>query len=560
MTATAGRYLMHGVGASAGWVAGPVARVVPAPGLDPAEPGCRDPEADQARVAHAIAEAAGDLREQARLATGEAAEILAVTAKLAEDPALLTTIRRHLDSGRGVTASVHAAVEDLVGLGGFLAERATDLEEIRDRVTAVLRGTPTPGLPVLGFPAVLVADQLAPVQLSRVDRSYVLGLITRGGGPTDHTAIIAAQMSLPIIVQVADAGELGEGTTVAINGSTGTIVVNPAHAEIDEQHTRRRRRAALQSSISGPGVTADGHPVAVLANVNGLNDMKAAREVSAVGTGLYRTEFLYLDRLRPPSLEEQTEYYVDLFNAHPDGAVVTARTLDVGGDKPLEYLSHSGEANPALGSRGIRMAMRHPELLETQLVALAQAQDYTRVTLRVMAPMISTVEETDIFLALARQAGLRTVGVMLETPAAAVKAGQLLADADFASIGVNDLTQYTMAADRLDGSFAHLLDPWQPAVLSLVSWAARAAADTRTPLGMCGEAAADPLLALVYAGMGADSLSMVPTRIPAVRTALAHHDLATCQAMASAALAARAATEAHQAALELADPIIHELD
>ena len=551
---------MHGVGASAGWVAGPVVRVNPAPGVDPDESGCRDPEAGQARVAEAMAATAAELRREAAATRGQVTDILDATARLAEDPALLAQIRRHLDSGRGVTAAVHAAVEDLIGLGGFLAERATDLHDIRDRVTALLRGLPTPGPPALSFPAVLVADRLAPATLSRVDRGYVLGLVTRGGGPTDHTATVAAQMSVPTVVQVRDAGELREGATVALDGTTGTIVVNPSHAEIDEQHTRRRRRAALPSSISGPGATADGHPVAVLANVNGLDDMKAAQEVSAVGTGLYRTEFLYLDRLRPPSLKEQTEYYTALFDAHPDGAIVTARTLDVGGDKPLGYLAQSGEINPALGSRGIRLAMRHPELLETQLVALAQAQERSRVKLRVMAPMLSTIEETEIFLGVARQAGLNSVGVLLETPAAAIKAGQLLADADFASIGVNDLTQYTMAADRLDGSLAHLLDPWQPAVLALVSWAARAAGETHTPLGMCGEAVSEPLLALVYAGMGATSLSMVPSRIPAVRTALAHHDLDTCQAMAQAALNARTATEAHQAAFALADPIIRDLD
>jgi phosphotransferase system enzyme I (PtsI) len=305
-------------------------------------------------------------------------------------------------------------------------------------------------------------------------------------------------------------------------------------------------------------MTSDGHPVALLANIGTAQDAESAGVLDVEGVGLFRTEFLFLGQERAPSLEEQVTVYTRVFEAFGSRRVVV-RTLDAGADKPLAFADLGPEDNPALGRRGLRLSAERPELLDTQLTALATAARATGADVRVMAPMVATAEESAWFARRVREHGLPVVGVMIEVPAAALRARHVLAEVDFASIGTNDLAQYTLAADRMQGELATLLDPWQPAVLDLVAAACDGGRDKGKPIGVCGEAAADPLLALVLTGLGVSSLSMAPTRVPAVRAALRMHDLSTCTAMAAAARAARSPQDARDAVLALANKFITDL-
>lgn len=264
--------------------------------------------------------------------------------------------------------------------------------------------------------------------------------------------------------------------------------------------------------------------------------------------GLFRTEFLFLSSEEAPTVGEQTESYTALLQAFPDQKVVV-RALDAGADKPLSFLTNTEEENPALGLRGLRALLTDEQVLDDQLTALARAQEATEADLWVMAPMVSTVEEAQRFSELAHAKGLKTAGVMVEVPSSALLAEDILGEADFASIGTNDLTQYTMAADRMLGSVAHLQDPWHPAVLRLIRQVGAAGQTTGRPVGVCGEAAADPLLAVVLVGLGVNTLSMAPAALSDVRTELTLHSAEQARTVAEAALGASSAAEARKAAL-----------
>ncbi|WP_369268418.1 putative PEP-binding protein, partial [Streptomyces harbinensis] len=317
------------------------------------------------------------------------------------------------------------------------------------------------------------------------------------------------------------------------------------------------RRAAVAAS-AGPGATAGGgggggggggHKVPLLANIGGPADVAAAVEAGAEGVGLFRTEFLFLDDSeRAPSLETQTATYRQVLEAFPEGRVVV-RVLDAGADKPLSFLTPGEEPNPALGVRGLRTLLDHPEVLDTQLKALAAAAEGLPVYLEVMAPMVADRADAKAFADACRAAGLRAkFGAMVEIPSAALRARSVLQEVEFLSLGTNDLAQYTFAADRQVGAVSRLQDPWQPALLDLVALSAEAAKAEGKSCGVCGEAAADPLLACVLTGLGVTSLSMSASAIPYVRSALAEHTLAQCERAAAAARAAESAEEARTAA------------
>ena len=277
-----------------------------------------------------------------------------------------------------------------------------------------------------------------------------------------------------------------------------------------------------------------------------MADASAASEVDAEGVGLFRTEFLFLGRTDEPSIDEQVESYSQVLSRFV-GRRVVVRTLDAGSDKPLPFLGLGEEENPALGVRGLRTAVSKPEVLDRQLTALASAAARTGAQPWVMAPMVATVSESRWFAAQARSAGLPTVGIMIEIPAAALRAHQLVAEVDFASLGTNDLAQYALAADRQQGELGALLDPWQPALIDLVAAACAGAERVGRPIGICGEAAADPALAAVLVGLGVRSLSMAPIAVNDVRALLADTDLATCKRAAAAVADAASAADARQA-------------
>jgi phosphotransferase system enzyme I (PtsI) len=427
-------------------------------------------------------------------------------------------------------------------LGDYMAERARDVQDVRDRIVAELSGRPAPGVPVRGEPFVLVALDLAPADTATLDPQLTIALVTEQGGPTSHTAILAKALGLPAVVAASGALGIEEGTTVLVDGSAGTVTTDPDAETV----ARVQAAASVELSFDGQGRTADGHPVQLLANVGDAKGVAAAVAAGAEGVGLFRTEFCFLDRSDAPTLDEQVRAYREVLAAFP-GKKVVVRTLDAGADKPLPFLTSGDEENPALGVRGVRTARRSPQVLADQLEAIAQAEAAESAQVWVMAPMVATAEEAREFVELAAEHGLTMAGVMVETPAAAITADHLLAHATFASLGTNDLAQYTMAADRMLGELAALNDPWQPAVLRMVAATGEAGAAAGRPVGVCGEAASDPALAVVLVGLGASSLSMTPRSIAAVSEVLRRTTLEECRAAAALAVAAPSAAQARQA-------------
>jgi phosphotransferase system enzyme I (PtsI) len=540
------------IGVSAGIAYAPVVWVTEAPGYDRSESPSSDLESDGERVRQALSEVSEDLFALAEISSEESKKILQTTASLAKDKGLAKATVKQLKS-HGVTAAVHFAVEDYAAkfkrLGGYFAERVTDLYDVRDRVISKLLGVPAPGIPKLDEPSILLARDLSPADTATMDVEKVRGVVMLEGGVTSHAAILCAQLGIPAVVHAAEADRLENGQMIALDGNAGVVFVEPDEASVSELEAFAAAREAVISQYSGAGQTSDGHRVGLLANIGTVSDaVFVGQDEDVEGIGLFRTEFMFLGRTSAPTLEEQTKEYTRVLREMGDRKVVV-RTLDAGADKPIAFASTRKEENPALGQRGLRLSMVRQDLIDTQLQALAAADAQTDANLWVMAPMVSTLEEARWFADRARAAGLKTVGIMIEVPAAALRATKLAKVVDFFSIGSNDLAQYTMAADRTDAVHAELLNPWQPAVLDLVAAATRA----EVPVGVCGEAGGDPLLALVLVGMGVATLSMAPRKIPAVRAALALHSLEECQRIAQVARDADTADEARAVALEAAN-------
>lgn len=547
---------LRGVGIGLGVAQGPVARMaepLPAP-EDTAS--TRTPEEETARVREAVAAVARELEERGSHAGGMARDVLEAQAMMAEDPTLDAEIGTRIATGKTGEFAVHDAFasfrDTLAAMGGYLGERAADLDDVAQRVIARLRGLPAPGVPDPGHPFILMAKDLAPADTALLDLDKVLALVTTDGGPTSHTAILAREKSIVAIVGAAAARDLVDGQTVIVDAAKGVVTIDPTDEELAQAQHRAAARAEASSAPLTPGALADGTSIPLLANLGKPAGAAEAVELGAEGVGLFRTEFLFLSSTNAPTVDQQTKAYTELLAAFP-GQKVVVRALDAGADKPLAFLNDAHEENPALGLRGIRSLRASEDILREQLTALQQADKATEADLWVMAPMVGTVEETEYFTSLCREYGIKTAGVMVEVPSAALMAEKVLAIADFASIGTNDLTQYTMAADRLLGSVSSFQDPWHPAVLQLIGMTGAAGKSQGKPVGICGEAAADPLLAVVLVGLGATSLSMAPTALADVRATLLRHTLEDAQRIAAAALQADDAASARSAAQAAAE-------
>jgi phosphotransferase system enzyme I (PtsI) len=549
------RVELAGVGIGTRTVAGPVARMPPPLPEPAADPSDRPIDAERATAREALAATARRLEERAAAAGGAAAEVLAAQAMMALDPALEEAVEQAVTAGRTAARAIHEAFERylaaLAGAGPYLAARVVDLADVRQRAIAASLGVPVPAVPDPGHPFVLVAHDLAPADTAGLDLDRVLGFVTVEGGPTSHTAVLARSRDIPAVVGCAGAERLADGVMVLLDPARSVVVGSPEPAELPADPAPAVSAAgtatAARRGPDAPGRTADGHPVALLANVADPAGARAAVAAGAEGVGLLRTEFLFLDAPTAPSGEAQRLAYRTVFDAF-GGRRVIVRVLDAGADKPLPYLPAAPEPNPALGTRGLRALRAAPQVLRTQLAAIAAAAAGSAADVWVMAPMVAEPQEAAWFSAEAASHGLLTAGVMIEVPAAALLADELLAVSDFASLGTNDLAQYTLAADRQLGGLAALQDPWHPALLRLVRMAGQAGARAGKPVGICGESAADPRLACVLVGLGMTSLSMAPLALAAVRAELASHTLADCQAMAVRAVAASSAAEARTAA------------
>ncbi|WP_270548367.1 phosphoenolpyruvate--protein phosphotransferase [Bifidobacterium bifidum] len=539
--------VIKGVGIGRGVAVGPVIRMaaaLPEPSDAPRADSV-SAESEIERVTKSLELVNADLNRRAEEAANgdegakQAAPILQAIAMFASDPALAQSINTLIEQGKTAERAVlegFGAVEEMFkAIGGYQGERAADLHDVGQRVIADLMGVPAPGVPVSDTPFVLVAEDLSPADTAGLDLDKTLAIVTSQGGPTSHTAILARARGIVAVVSAAGADDLKNGETVIVNAAESTITTEPSDEQVAVAEAAKAKAAKAKELRGKPGATKDGYHIPLLANVGKPSDGKTALEYGAEGVGLFRSEFLFIGNAEPPSVEEQTKAYAELLAQFP-GKKVVIRMLDAGADKPLPFLTPEDEPNPALGLRGLRTLRTHMNVLEGQLKALAAADAQTDADLWVMAPMVADAHEAAYFVKLGKSFGLKKVGVMAEVPSIALMADQVAKVADFVSIGTNDLTQYTLAADRTLGSVANYQTAWHPAVLRAIKLIADAGNANGMPVGVCGEAAADPDLAVVLTGIGVNSLSMTPVALDDVRAELAGVTLEEAQEKAAKAL------------------------
>ncbi len=519
------------------------------------DPKTVDSEDELARFESACERAREELadeREQTRERVGEdEAAIFDAQRAFLDDPQIATSVETAIKNGLPAPHAVRQAFEDPItrfeGLEGRTAERADDLRDVRDRLLRILTDRDRIDLDDLPEGSILLAERLVPSDTARLDPETVAGFATEFGGRTSHAAIFARSLGIPAVVGVGDElAQVGDGREVLVDGTDGLVIVDP------DETARNLVTAAATEPIPGHVSTADDRNVEVAANVGTLAELDIASEQGADGIGLFRTEFLFLDRDAPPDEDEQYEAYTDALSAFSDERVVV-RTLDVGGDKPIPYLNAPEEANPFLGERGIRRSLgADADLFETQLRALLRAG--ATGNLAVMFPLVSRVEELDAALSRVEEVAdeladegleydIPELGVMIETPGSVFVADSLASRVDFLSIGTNDLTQYVMAASRENDAVADLHDPLHPPVLRAIRRTVEAGHDGGAWVGMCGEMAGDPDLTELLVGLGLDELSMSSVTVPDVKARVEGCDSADAREVAERALEAETREE-----------------
>jgi phosphoenolpyruvate-protein phosphotransferase (PTS system enzyme I) len=534
---------IRGTAASGGAAIGRVVRWPDAPA--PADPHrVADVDAEIAALEDAVAAVAEDLEASASsTSNADERDILRAEAAFAADPHLRGRAEdlvreREIDAASAVLEAADAAAAALErSTVERVRGRGVDVRDVARRIARHL-DPKMAGDPVsLPERAVVVARDLGPAQTASMDRSRVCAFVLEASGTTSHTAILARTYGIPAVVQVGDtSGVLTDGREVGVDGESGEIHPDPDAARrraIEDVARRVAQRLADDRGMLGSATTRDGHRVHLAANVGSAEQARAASELGAERVGLFRTEFLFLERDRLPSEDEQLAEYRAAVEAI-DGRVVL-RTLDVGGDKPLPAIDQRAEPNPMLGVRGIRLGLRHEALLLEQLRAMLRAS--AAGPIGIMFPMVSGVHEVEHALAVLhrareqlREQGVATgddvsVGIMVEIPAAALTSAALAERVDFFSIGTNDLLQYLVAADRDNAEVGELLDPLHPALLRAVAMTVGGAAERGTPVAVCGEAASDPLAQLLLVGCGVNELSMVPSALGDSARNLAAHSL-----------------------------------
>ena len=537
-----------------------------------------------ARLQSALAQTRRDLLEiqgQVARAVGQSeASIFDAHLLVLEDEMLLGEVRRRIQSDRlNCDAAYHDVAEKFAAALGaleddYLRERAADIRDVTGRVLDHLMGRTTErDLAQLSEPAVILAPDLSPGTTATLDARRVLGFATDGGGTTSHTAIMARKLGIPAVVGLGDiTARVRGGEYALVDGHSGTVTVNPTDQTLFAYGQLKQRRAALDERLAAlrhqPAVTLDGHRVTLAANIDAPSDAPAAAAHGAEGIGLFRSEFLFLNRREFPGEEEQFEAYRAAATAvAPHPAVI--RTLDLGGDKLPSGWARTGEQNPFLGWRAIRVSLAMPEVFQAQLRAVLRASAFGKV--RLMYPMISSLgelREANMLLERCRE-DLRSanvpfdpsmeVGMMIEVPGAALIAEQLAREVDFFSVGTNDLTGYTLAVDRMNERVAPLFSPMHPGVLRLVERTVQAARQHGRWVGICGEAAADPAMVPVLLGLGVDELSATPVSVPPVKFLLRRLRRAEAREAAQRAMGAESAEEAFHVSRALAMQAAPEL-
>ncbi|MBM7556902.1 phosphoenolpyruvate--protein phosphotransferase [Halanaerobacter jeridensis] len=493
------------------------------------------------------------------------AQIFAAHLKAVEDPELIKAVETKIDQEQiNAEAGVDQAIEEFASRlealdNEYMQERAGDFRDVGSRILKNLLGLNTVSLAELDKEVILVARDLAPSDTAQIDKELVQGFATAVGSRTSHTAIMARSMEIPAVVGATGIlDDIETGDQMIVDGLDGTVIVNPSDAELAEyeekaeEYAQRKKRLAELKEL--PAETTDGHQVELVANIGTPADIPGAQDNGAEGIGLYRSEFLYMDRDSLPTEEEQFEAYKEVAEKI-DGPIVI-RTMDIGGDKELPYLDMPEEMNPFLGYRAIRMCLDKPEIFKVQLRAILRASAYGQV--KIMYPMISAVEqlrEANQILAEVKEE-LREeniafdedleVGMMIEVPAAAMVADILAKEADFFSIGTNDLIQYTTATDRMNEQIADLYQPFHPALLRMIKRVVDAAHEEGKWAGMCGEMAGDKRLAPFLLGVGLDEFSMSAVSIPEVKDQIRNMSLEEAEELAEEALSCETAQEVRE--------------
>jgi len=485
----------------------------------------------------------------------EKAEIIEAHLMMLEDPMLAEQAEEKAHS-LGVKAeyAFWLAVEEQVSVfegieDAYIRERVSDIRDIGSRVLKNLAGVVMKDISAIDEEVILVGKEITPSQMAAADTRFVMGIASETGGSTSHTAIMARNAGIPAVMGVRDiSGLVREGQLLAVDGTTGAVELEPDEDRLAHLKMKITKARKLQEELAGmkdsATVTLDGKAARLECNIEGTGGIKKAREAGAEGIGLYRTEFLFMDRSSMPDEEEQFNAYREAA-AGMDGRPVIIRTLDIGGDKEIGYLKLPKEENPFLGFRAIRLCFERQEMFRTQLRAILRASAYGR--LKIMFPMIATLGELRRAKALLEEAKRELelqggsydkdieTGIMIEIPSAAIISDQLARESDFFSIGTNDLTQYTLAVDRTNGKVSYLYNCFEPAVIRLIRTAVEAGHKRGIPVGMCGELAGDPKAALLLLGLGLDELSMSPGMVLRIRKLISSVEMSTAVEIAERA-------------------------
>ncbi len=547
----------QGVGISAGIAIGPIF-LYENEKIVVQETSASDPEKENTRLQAALASATTELEkilEKARseMKTGSnEAEIFDAHLCLLADPELLDQVeegifQKHYTAEYAWFQATEFYADMIAGMESeYLAARSVDIKDVAQRVLRHLIGDKSSSSKDITVPSIVVAKDLTPSDTISFEKSKVLAFCTISGGPTSHVAILSKALGIPAIVGIGPwMQELKSGMECIVDGFTGKMFLEPDEAS----KTKFKKTAELYQesfnkaleSTKQTAITKDGKRIEVVANIGGVEDAKTAVEFGAEGVGLLRTEFIFLDRETAPTEEEQVKIYTEIFSHFGSDPVVT-RTLDIGGDKPANYLKIPEEMNPFLGLRGTRLALARPDVFHTQLRALMRAG--IGINLKVMFPMVGTVQEVREVMAHIKQVksdlskeGIPFEekiewGIMIEIPSAAVMADALAREVDFFSIGTNDLSQYTLAADRGNTSVVGVADSLDPSVLRLINMVVEAAHANKRWVGLCGELAGDALATPLLLGLGIDEFSMNPRAIPLVKQAIRKFSLETSREIA----------------------------
>ena len=512
-----------------------------------------DPEAEELKLTGAIETSRRQLEALQYQLHGQAdankAAIFAAHQEVLDDPELHDMVRSAILKGKSAAFAwqqmINTQAQQLAKMNNpLLAARAADVRDVGQRVLQNLTGV---GPRKIDAPAnsILVAEELTPSDTANLDRSKVLGICTTLGSATSHAAIIARSLDIPAVAGIEPkALDISDGTPVILDGTRASLRLNPSVEEMARLKTRQERLATKKKTdlenAAAPAVTTDGYQVEVVANIGGLSDAVKGVSLGGEGVGLLRTEFLFQDRDTSPTEDEQYQAYSDIARAIGPSRPLVIRTLDVGGDKPLSYLPIAKEENPFLGERGIRVGLNRPEVLRTQLRAVLRAANVGK--LLVMFPMVATLTEWRTAKAMFDEERARLgvdpipVGIMVEIPAAAVMAEQFAREANFFSVGTNDLTQYTLAMDRGHPKLAPQVDGLNPAVLQLIALAVKGAQQHGRWVGVCGGIAGDPQAVPILIGLGVKELSVSVPAIPAIKAQIRTLSLADCRKLAQKAL------------------------